>query len=71
MKKVYMHTINGSPAKFSQHDGQIVYLSNRMRNVLRKSLKQIQNDQKKTIKNRKAWGCDDEKLRFGYICFFE
>ena len=63
--KVYMHTINGYPAAFR---GQIVYLTNNMKNVLRYSLDEIKAEQEATKKYRKKRGFDS-RATYGYVMF--
>lgn len=69
MSKVYMHTIDGKPAKYVEGE-QIVFLNNASKNVLRDSLNQIRADQKATIKWRKRNGFKCNDARYGYVMFY-
>lgn len=67
MKKVYMHTINGSPAYFS--GSQICYLpKSRAKNVLRESVETILEERRLSNKYRlkKGFSLTD----YGYIMFY-
>ena len=71
---LYMHTIEGRPAYFSQRDGQIVFADRRdyvwhsgpKPLTLCKSLRAIRAQQKLTLVNRLAWGMADPPGRYGY-----
>lgn len=64
-KTIYIHTIDGRPAYFSEPDGQIVYVCHYDRAAKpAHSLKQIRKEQKITKENRKKWGFNDND--YGY-----
>lgn len=69
MKKYYMHTIDGHPAMF--RGGQICFLNNRSRYVLRHSLEVIKDDLKHTVEWRKKQGFKTDPSRFGYVMFYQ
>lgn len=74
-RTMYMHTIEGKPATFTNADGQIVYadvrphwLDRPTRVTLRASVRQIKRDQQRSIANRQSWGMKDEDgSRYGYV----
>lgn len=74
-RSLYMHTIEGKPATWSDRSEQIVYVDNgwwcrpQVKAMLRTSLRQIRRDQERTRANRKAWGMDkgDTASKYGYV----
>lgn len=65
MKTIYIHTINGAPAYFSEPDGQIVYVLHYGRDAKPAySLEQIRHEQKLTKEYREKRGFDDND--YGY-----
>ena len=68
MKRIYIHTINGQPAYFSKHDGQIVYADAYSKGEACNSLSQLKRQREKSIANRIAWGMKD--FNYGYQIFY-
>ena len=71
-KSWYMHTIEGKPAYYSEHNQQICYICRRVNErgvVLVSSLRKIRQQQAATRKQRAAWGCVDSDDRYDYVVF--
>lgn len=69
MKKVYMHTLDGTPAFFDGN--QICFLPRaRTQDVLRDSLDQIRAEQRKTIAWREKHGFWGGGARYGHVMFY-
>lgn len=68
-RKVYMHTIDREPGFYTGE--QICFLPrSRAKGVLRDSLQEIREEQRKTIEWRKAQGMSDRDTRYGYRMFY-
>lgn len=74
-RTMYLHTIDGKPAFWSDFDGQIVYADvatytgDRTDSVavLRHDLRQVRRDQQRSIRNRASWGMKDHTpMQYGY-----
>lgn len=72
-RMMYVHTIEGKPATWSERDGQLVFVDDdRWRDratnaTLRASVRQIRRDQARSIEQRKAWKFNDQPGRYGYV----
>ena len=69
--KMYLHTIDGRPAGFSESDGQIVHaLSNKRTKFCAKPVKtlaEIKKQQEITFEYRRKKGFDVEKGSYRYV----
>ena len=68
-KYMYMHTINGYPARYEGKEGQICYVEQRGSFIgkLVPSLKQIRKEQKLSHAWRKEQGFDVKQSEYSYI----
>lgn len=70
MKTIYIHTIDGKPAYFSETNGQIVYAPRHGRAAEPAySLKQIRREQKLTKEYREKRGYGYIQREYGYKRF--
>lgn len=68
VRKVYMHTINGYPARYIEGQ-QIVYLTSRSKNVTRSTLAAIKFEQKQSAAWRKRKGMTGHS-NYGFVMFY-
>ena len=73
-KRYYMHTIDGRAAFFDERSGQIVFAEHRDHwqddyplVVMRESVEQIREDQRKTREYRKRMGFKDDVGKYDYV----
>ncbi len=69
--KMYLHTINGKPAGFSENDKQIVYANGNPRIKWDakpvRTLKQIKSEQEKAFEFRKKNNYAYEESEYSYV----
>ena len=69
--KMYLHTINGRPAGFSETDKQIVFANRNSRTKWKakpvKDLKQIKEEQRKTFEFRKKNNYSFKEFEYDYV----
>lgn len=69
--KMYLHTIDGKPAGYSESNKQIVFANSNGRLKWKakpvKDLKQIKEEQKKTFEFRKNNGYSFEREEYDYV----
>lgn len=66
----YMHTINGRPAFFAGEQICFLCSGETLSSVLRDSLKQIRDDQNRTVWYRRdVLKCGVEEKEYGYLRF--